>query len=64
MARMPPQAGIPANPQQTAEYTYQMLVALKDIASDHGQETLVALLAAAAAEARSLARLPANGGEA
>lgn len=44
--------------QQTAEYTYDMLVALRDIASGRGQETLVALLTAAAAEARALAQGP------
>lgn len=48
-------------PRQSAEYTYDMLMSLKQLASDRGQETLVALLSAAAAEARALARTP--GGE-
>jgi hypothetical protein len=47
-------------PEQTAEYTYDMLLALKELASVRGQETLVALLSAAAAEARALARAPAT----
>ena len=50
-------------PQQTAEYTHDMLVVLRDMASARGQETLVVLLAAAADEARSLAQSPSNGGE-
>jgi hypothetical protein len=50
----------PPTPQQSAEYTYDMLVALKKLASDRGQETLVALLSAAAAEARSLAHTSAS----
>lgn len=56
MAHPVPQRFPPPTPQQSAEYTYEMLMALKDLASDRGQETLVALLAAAAAEARSLSR--------
>jgi hypothetical protein len=58
-----PKLVTPPTPQQTAEYTHDMLVALKTMAADRGQETLVALLAAAAAEARSLAQSPSNGGE-
>lgn len=47
----------PPTPQQTAQYTYDMLMSLKEIASGRGQETLVVLLAAAAEEARVLAQV-------
>ena len=49
--------------QQTAEYTFDMLTSLKELAVARGQETLALLLSAAADEARAIARTQsANGG--
>jgi hypothetical protein len=50
-----PRLFTPPTDEQTADYTYDMLMALKELASQRGQETLAVLLAAAAAEARALA---------
>ena len=49
--------------QQTAEYTYDMLTSLKELAVARGQETLAVLLSAAADEARSLARVTQTNGQ-
>jgi hypothetical protein len=43
-----------ANDEQTLEYTYDMLRALKDMAAARGHDALAQLLTAAAAEARSI----------
>jgi hypothetical protein len=54
--RLPPSTPEPPTPEQTAEYTYDMLVGLRKLASERGQDALAQLLNVAAAEAQSLAR--------
>jgi hypothetical protein len=52
----PPSLPPPPSAEQTAEYTYDMLLGLRELASERGQDALAALLTAAAMEARALAR--------
>jgi hypothetical protein len=58
---MPPLSPpLPPSPtaQESAEYTYDMLLALREMAAERGQECLATLLSTAMAEARSLASEP------